>query len=153
VANIFISGAEVGNRNIHYNGRTITIDKYVVGIDYQKFADSIDEPEVQTKIQELEAQYKDKTVIIGVDRMDYTKGLPEKLEGFRIFLDEHPELREKVVLVQIAVPSREDVKKYQELEGKVSMLVGQITGKYGKCLRYLILLHACEFWKWYVANL
>jgi trehalose-6-phosphate synthase len=140
VAN-FISGAEVEGGNIHYNGRTIHFDKYVVGIDCQRFADTIEEPEVQTRIQELEAQYKDKTIIIGVDRMDYTKGLPEKMEGFRVFLDEHPELSEKVVLIQIAIPSREDVKKYQDLEAEVSKLVGQITGKYGKWLRKSIRLH------------
>jgi trehalose-6-phosphate synthase len=60
------------------------------------------------------------------------KGLPEKLEGFRVFLDQHPEWSEKVVLIQIAIPSREAVKKYQDLEGEVNKLVGQITGKYGK---------------------
>ncbi|KAJ6070892.1 hypothetical protein N7467_012211 [Penicillium canescens] len=123
-------GAGVEGGNIHYNGRTIRFDKYVVGIDCRRFADTIDEPEVQTRIQELEAQYKDKTIIIGVDRMDYTKGLPEKMEGFRVFLDEHPELSEKVMLIHIAIPSREDAKKYQELEVEVSKLVGQITGKY-----------------------
>lgn len=152
VAN-FISGAEVEGGNIHYNGRTIHFDKYVVGIDCQRFADTIEEPEVQTRIQELEAQYKDKTIIIGVDRMDYTKGLPEKMEGFRVFLDEHPEMSEKVVLIQIAIPSREDVKKYQDLEAEVSKLVGQITGKYGKWLRKSIRLHTRKFWDWYLAKL
>ncbi|KXG51560.1 Glycosyl transferase, family 20 [Penicillium griseofulvum] len=123
-------GADIEGDKIHYNDRTITIDKYVVGIDCQRFASAIEDPGVQAKIQELEAQYKDKTIIIGVDRMDYTKGLPEKLEGFRFFLDQHPEWSEKVVLIQIAIPSREDVKKYQDLEEEVNKLVGQITGKY-----------------------
>lgn len=132
MADSFIRGADVEGDKIHYNGRTISIDKYVVGIDCGRFADTIDDPEVQTRIQELETQYKDKTIIIGVDRMDYTKGLPEKMEGFRVFLGKHPEWSEKVVLIQIAIPSREDVKKYQELEEEVSRLVGQITGKYGK---------------------
>ena len=66
--------------------------------------------------------------------MDYTKGLPEKMEGFRVFLDEHPELSDKVILIQIAVPSREDVKEYQDLEGEVSKLAGQIIGKHGRSL-------------------
>jgi trehalose 6-phosphate synthase len=116
-----------------------------VGIDCQRFAAAINDPGVQAKIQELEAQYKDKTIIIGVDRMDYTKGLPEKLEGFRFFLDQHPEWSEKVVLIQIAIPSREDVKKYQDLEEEVNKIVGQITGKYGKWLQKFILLHV-HFW-------
>jgi trehalose 6-phosphate synthase len=87
--------------------------------------------EVLSRITELETLYKDKQVIIGVDRMDYTKGLPEKMEGFRVFLDEHPELRDKVILIQIAIPSREDVEEYQDLEGQVSKLVGQIIGQHG----------------------
>lgn len=101
-----------------------------MGIEYQRFANTIDHPEVQTRIQELETHHKGKSIVIGVDRMDYTKGLPEKLEGYRVFLEQHPEWREKVVLIQIAIPSREDVKKYQDLEGEVSKLVGQIIGKY-----------------------
>lgn len=132
VTNQFISGAEIEGDNIYYNDRTISIDKYVVGIDCQRFADALDDPEVQAEIQQIETQYKDKTIIIGVDRMDYTKGLPEKLQGFRVFLDQYPEWSKKVVLIQIAIPSREDVKKYQDLEGEVSKLVGQITGQYGK---------------------
>ena len=105
-----------------------------MGIESQRFTNTIDQPDVQARIHELETQHKDKKIIIGVDRMDYTKGLPEKLEGFRVFLEQHPEWREKVVLIQIAIPSREDVKKYQDLEGEVSKLVGQITGKYGTWL-------------------
>ncbi|KAJ5862008.1 hypothetical protein N7455_006076 [Penicillium solitum] len=124
------ASAYIEGNNIHYNDRTINMDKYVVGVDCQRLADTIDDPEVQARIQELETQCKDKTIIIGVDRMDYTKGLPEKLEGFRVFLDQHPEWSKKVVLIQIAILSREDVKKYQDLEGEVSKLVGQITGKY-----------------------
>ncbi|CDM32873.1 CAZyme family GT20 [Penicillium roqueforti] len=123
-------GAEIEGDNIYYNDHTISIDKYVVGIDCQRFADALDDPEVQAEIQQIENQYKDKTIIIGVDRMDYTKGLPEKLQGFRVFLDQYPEWSKKVVLIQIAIPSREDVKKYQDLEGEVSKLVGQITGQY-----------------------
>ncbi|KAJ9483155.1 hypothetical protein VN97_g10257 [Penicillium thymicola] len=125
-----IDDAGVKSDKIHYDGRNVSVGKYVVGIDYQRFTDTICDPDVYTRIKDLESQYKGKKLIIGVDRMDYTKGLPEKMEGFRLFLDEHPEWSDKVVLVQIAIPSREDVKKYQELEGEVSKLVGQIIGKY-----------------------
>lgn len=70
-------------------------------------------------------------VIVGVDRLDYIKGLTQKLKGFDSFLDDHPELRNKVVLIQVAVPSREDVKEYQELETELSTLAGKINGKHG----------------------
>lgn len=110
-----------------------------MGIDFQRFADAINDQAIQSRIQELGNLYKDKTVIIGVDRMDYTKGLPEKLEGFRVFLDEHPEWSEKVVLIQIAIPSREEVKEYKNLEEEVSKLAGQIIGKHGR-----IILTFCQ---------
>lgn len=85
-------------------------------------------------MKELEYLYKDKTIIIGVDRLDYTKGLPEKFNGFQVFLDEHPDWTEKVVLIQVAIPSREDVDRYKDLEEEVSRLAGQIIGKYGRHL-------------------
>ncbi|KAJ5145877.1 uncharacterized protein N7515_000441 [Penicillium bovifimosum] len=125
-----LDGTRVENDQIHYDNRVVETGKFIVGIDYRKFADASGDHEVLSRIKELETLYKDKQVIIGVDRMDYTKGLPEKLDGFRIFLEEHPDMANKVVLIQIAVPSREDVKEYQDLEAQVSKLVGQISGKH-----------------------
>jgi trehalose 6-phosphate synthase len=88
---------------------------------------------VQDRIKQLEEKYKGITVIIGVDRLDYIKGLTQKLKGYDYFLDRHPELRNKVVLIQVAVPSREDVKEYQELETELSTMAGKINGKH--CMR------------------
>lgn len=70
-------------------------------------------------------------VIVGVDRLDHIKGLTQKLKGFDSFLGDHPELRTKVVLIQVAVPSREDVKEYQELETELCTIAGKINGKHG----------------------
>jgi len=121
-------GADVTDDSIQYENRTVRLGKYVVGIDYQRFSDAINDQAVQSRIQELEDLYRDKTVIIGVDRLDYTKGLPEKLNGFQAFLDDHPEWAEKIVLIQIAIPSREDVREYNDLEEEVSKLAGQLSG-------------------------
>lgn len=107
-----------------------TVGKYIVGIDYLKFSESLLDPKVQSRTQELEDRFKGRKVIIGVDRLDYTKGLPEKLKGYKTFLEKNPELRDKVLLIQIAIPSREDVKAYQDLESHVNELVGQINGQY-----------------------
>lgn len=125
----------MGDHKIPYKDRAVGLGKYVVGIDFQRFTDAIGDQAVQSRIQELGTLYKDKVVIIGVDRMDFTKGLPEKLEGFRVFLDECPEWSEKVVLIQIAIPSREEVKEYKSLEEEVSKLAGQIIGKHGRNLQ------------------
>lgn len=69
--------------------------------------------------------------MIGVDRLDYIKGVPQKLHALEIFLTEHPEWVGKVVLVQVAVPSRQDVEEYQNLRAVVNELVGRINGKFG----------------------
>lgn len=105
---------------------------FVVGIDPQKFDDTLNKPEVQTRIKELEERYKDVHVIIGVDRLDYIKGLTHKLKGYDRFLDDHPEMKNKVLLIQVAVPSREDVKEYQDLETELSTIAGKINGKHGR---------------------
>ena len=103
-----------------------------MGIDPQKFTDTSNTPEVLDRIQALEDRYKGMKVIVGVDRLDHIKGLTQKLKGYDEFLEDYPDLRDKVVLIQVAVPSREDVKEYKELETELSTLAGKINGKYGK---------------------
>lgn len=116
---------------IQYKNRLICADKFIVGIDPLKFDDALRKPEVQTRISELEEKYRGVKVILGVDRLDYIKGLTQKLKAFDMFLDDHPELNNKVVLIQVAVPSREDVKEYQSLETELSTIAGKINGKHG----------------------
>jgi trehalose 6-phosphate synthase len=70
-------------------------------------------------------------VIVGVDRLDYIKGVPQKLHALELFLTQHPEWIGKVVLVQLAVPSRQDVEEYQNLRATVNELVGRINGRFG----------------------
>lgn len=125
-SNAKVEDAEI----IQYRDRATRVGKYIVGIDYLKFSDAMANPSVQSRTHELEDRFKGRKVIIGVDRLDYTKGLPEKLNGYKTFLEKNPELRDKVLLVQIAIPSREDVKAYQDLEAQVNKLVGQINGQY-----------------------
>jgi trehalose 6-phosphate synthase len=91
----------------------ICAGRFIVGIDPQKFADTLQKQEVQDRIKPLEERYKGMKAFVGVDRLDYIKGLTQKLKGFDSFLDDHPELRDNVVLIQVAVPSRENVKEYK----------------------------------------
>lgn len=120
---------------IKYQGRQIFTDKFIVGIDPQKFTDALQTDDVRRRIRELRERYKGVKVILGVDRLDHIKGLPQKLKGYDRFLEEHPELQNKVVLIQVAVPSREDVKEYQDLKEEISTIVDQINGKYGACAK------------------
>ena len=70
-------------------------------------------------------------MIVGVDRLDYIKGVPQKMHALEVFLTQHPEWIGKVVLVQLAVPSRQDVEEYQNLRSTVNELVGRINGRFG----------------------
>lgn len=88
-------------------------------------------PKVQERIAALERKFQGVKLMVGVDRLDYIKGVPQKLHALEVFLTEHPEWVGKVVLVQVAVPSRQDVEEYQNLRAVVNELVGRINGKFG----------------------
>lgn len=96
---------------------------------------------VVTRIKELNKNFNGMKVIVGVDRLDYIKGIPQKFNAFETFLSRHPEWVGKVVLTQVAVPSRQDVEEYRNLRTVVNELSGRINGKFGTIdytpIRYL----------------
>lgn len=114
-----------------YRGRTITVSAFPIGIDVDKFKEGLTQKPVKDRIAELSKKFDGVKIIVGVDRLDYIKGVPQKLHAFEVFLHEHPEWIGKVVLVQVAVPSRQDVEEYQNLRAVVNELVGRINGKFG----------------------
>ena len=83
------------------------------------------------RIFELEREFEGRKIMVGVDRLDYVKGVPQKLRAFELFLKDHPASVGSVVLIQIAVPSSGDVEEYQNLRSLVNELIGRINGKYG----------------------
>lgn len=91
----------------------------------------MERPKVTKRIAELENRFAGVKIIVGIDRLDYIKGVPQKLHALETFLNAHPEMVGKVVLVQVAVPSRGDVEEYQNLRASVNELVGRINGKFG----------------------
>lgn len=109
----------------------ITVGAFPIGVDPEKFEDGLKKPNVVERIQALERKFQGVKLIVGVDRLDYIKGVPQKLHALEAFLTEHPEWIGKVVLVQVAVPSRQDVEEYQNLRAVVNELVGRINGKFG----------------------
>lgn len=130
VARIVPNVSTVPN-GIEYQGRSIGIGAFPIGIDVDKFLQGLEKDSVVKRVEQLKKKFGDTKVIVGVDRLDYIKGVPQKLHAFEIFLDEHPEWIGKVVLVQVAVPSRGDVEEYQSLRATVNELVGRINGKFG----------------------
>lgn len=111
-------------------GCIVTCATVPIGISPEDFHDALSKPEVQQQITKLQEQYGGRKVVLGIDRLDYMKGIPHKLMAFGCFLDLHPDWASKCVLVQLAVPSRRDVPEYQRLKRQVHELVGQICGRH-----------------------
>ncbi|KAG8940975.1 Trehalose-6-P synthase/phosphatase complex synthase subunit, partial [Tulasnella sp. 419] len=114
-----------------FEGRYAHVGTFPIGIDPGQFVDGVQKPEIQKRISALEQRFQGVKVIVGVDRLDYIKGVPQKLHALEVFLSQHPEWVGKVVLVQLAVPSRGDVEEYQNLRATVNELVGRINGRFG----------------------
>ena len=111
-------------------GCIVTCATVPIGISPEEFLSGMRKQEVQQRIEHLHEQYAGRKVILGIDRLDYMKGIPHKLMAFGCFLENHPDWADKCVLVQLAVPSRRDVPEYQRLQRQVHELVGQISGKH-----------------------
>ncbi len=111
--------------------RTIRVDAFPMGIDYKHYSTAGERPGVQEHCKRIRKRIGDRKLILGIDRLDYTKGIPERLEVFDLFLERNPEYREKVTLVMVAVPSRTGLEHYRMLKRRVDELVGRINGKYG----------------------
>ncbi|KAI2635856.1 glycosyltransferase family 20 protein [Hypomontagnella submonticulosa] len=116
---------------VEYRGKFVTVGAFPIGIDPDKFVEGLKKPKVQERIAALSRKFEGVKLIVGVDRLDYIKGVPQKLHALEVFLTEHPEWIGKIVLVQVAVPSRQDVEEYQNLRAVVNELVGRINGKFG----------------------
>ena len=114
-----------------FEGRIVHVGTFPIGIDPEKFSLGLQLKSIQARVQRLRQKFAGIKVLVGVDRLDYIKGVPQKLHAFELFLSKHPEWTEKVVLVQVAVPSRENVEEYQHLQQIVNELVGRINGRFG----------------------
>jgi trehalose 6-phosphate synthase len=105
---------------------------FPIGIDFKEFARQAATKSVSERTKQLRDAIAERQIILGVDRLDYSKGIPERLRSFRIALERFDELRGKVALVQIVAPSREDVPEYQVLKAEIEGLVGEISGRFSQ---------------------
>ncbi|KAJ2179144.1 Trehalose-6-P synthase/phosphatase complex synthase subunit, partial [Coemansia sp. RSA 530] len=110
-----ILGLATAPTSVEAEGRTVHVGTFPIGIDPGKFAEALQTDTVQRRLSELERRFDGARVVVGVDRLDYIKGVPQKFLAFEHFLSEHPEHVGHVVLVQVAVPSRGDVEEYRQL--------------------------------------
>lgn len=115
--------------HLEYGKRIVRLDALPIGIAPHQFNDLLTKGTATRKqLTELKQRFGYCKIILGVDRLDYTKGIPERLRAYRKFLQDYPEWRGKVVLIQVAVPSRERVPRYTRLRREVDELIGEING-------------------------
>jgi trehalose 6-phosphate synthase/phosphatase len=110
--------------------RQVCIGSFPIGIDYHEFSKFAKCKDVAEHAKHIYETLTAKTLFFCLDRLDYTKGIPHRLEAFRFLLKKHPELHKKVSLVQVTVPSRVDIPKYQNLKGEIDRLVGEINSEF-----------------------
>lgn len=120
-----------GNRILLEN-RVVVADPLPMGIDYDKYAENAVHPEAL----EREARYREnigpQRLLLSMDRLDYSKGIPRRLDAFAELLERYPEYKEKISLLLVVVPSRDEVPNYRALKQQVDELVGKINSKYGR---------------------
>ena len=125
-----IGGEVLSDARIKAFGKTVRAGAFPIGIDAEEFSGIA----ASDAAVESEARMRDsaagRQMIVGVDRLDYSKGLEERLHGYEQFLRDHPELHEKVFLLQIAPPSRDEVDSYQDMRGHLDALTGRINGEF-----------------------
>lgn len=107
---------------VEVDGRTIRVASLPIGIDFRHYE--------SLARSAPERSHASERIVLGVDRLDYTKGIPQRLHAFARLLENHPDHRGRVAMVQLAVPSRAEVKEYRELKRQIDELVGRINGRF-----------------------
>lgn len=112
-------------------GRTVQAGAYPIGIDVDEFRQLVAAPEAREMYERMQREYSRRKLLVGVDRLDYSKGLPQRLRAFRELLEKNEETRNSATLIQIASPSREDVSAYSDILHELESLCGSINGNFG----------------------
>ncbi len=108
------------------------VGHFPISIDYNAFMRAAAAPEVQARAQELHRLLPRRKLVLGIDRLDYTKGITLRLAAFQDLLERHPGMRGKVSLIQVVVPSREDIPQYHRMKSEIEQLVGRINGAFAR---------------------
>lgn len=115
---------------VSYNDRAVVVETFPMGIDYNKFSVLGQDPEVKHQLQNLRENFQHERMVLSIDRLDYSKGILQRLQAFELLLQLHPKYVGKVVLYMIVVPSRDTVPQYKELRDEIDKLVGNINARF-----------------------
>lgn len=120
----------LGDSVIREDGRRVRALSHPISIDAEDFSALARDPATDVEVAALREQFGDRKVLLGVDRLDYTKGIRHRLQAIELLLEQRPHLRGRFAFVQIAVPSRDDVEEYRRLRTQVETEVGRINGRF-----------------------
>ncbi|MFO7852164.1 MAG: bifunctional alpha,alpha-trehalose-phosphate synthase (UDP-forming)/trehalose-phosphatase [Bacteroidota bacterium] len=135
-----ILGLDIHLNQIKLRNRIVRTDSFPMGIDYDKFYNASlksskrpkeERSEIRKEIDKYFLHHPERKIILSIDRLDYSKGIPNRLIAFDHFLSKYPEYHYKVTLIMLAVPSRINVEQYQMMKKEIDRLVGIINGHYG----------------------
>ncbi len=117
---------------IFFGNRQVRVGNWPISIDFKEFYEAAKSEEVNRESWLFHEHFENRKLIFGLDRLDYTKGIPERFEAFARFLEKYPAMQGQVCLYQCVVPSRTRVADYQDLKNHIEMLVGQINGRFSR---------------------
>lgn len=118
--------------SLKINGRKVLVDVFPMGIDYEKYKSQALDTETKEYSKHIKELYHNQKLILSVDRLDYSKGILQRLTAFEILLNAHPELHGQILLYMLIVPSRDQVNQYKKLRNEIDRKVGNINAVYGK---------------------
>lgn len=126
-----ILGHEHNMGQIALSDHLVRADTFPMGIDFNRFNDAATSPAVRKEKNELKKVFAGCKIILSIDRLDYTKGIVNRLQGYELFLERNPQWHGNATLVLIVVPSRTKVEQYQQMKRQIDEVVGRINGKFG----------------------
>ena len=126
-----ITGLEHTLGRVSFGSRIVKIDAFPMGIDYERYSQAINDANVEKEVGKILKKIGKRRIIISIDRLDYTKGIIQRLEAFDLFLSDNPEYKGEVTLVLVAVPSRTGVEDYKMLRERLEQLVSRVNGEHG----------------------
>jgi len=125
-----VLGYPAQNGQIETPQRSVRVDAFPMGIDYERFAQAATSEATLAHAAEYREALRDTRVILSIDRLDYTKGIAQRLRAFNLLLERYPEWRGQVSLIMLVVPSRDQVAQYAALKEEIDELVGRINAQY-----------------------
>jgi trehalose 6-phosphate synthase/phosphatase len=127
-----ILGLDSNPDSIEVDGRPVGIGVDPIGIDTAGFVEALRDPETARLLAELEEQYAGRKLVLGVERLDYTKGIPHKLLAFERLLEREPERARTTTMLQVLVPSRLESAEYRQQRDEIELLIARINGRFGQ---------------------